>query len=444
MNNDHPFPTHGDEAMEARIVACLHGEASAFEAAEVERLCNERPELMVFKDRIEALHDMLTAAENPQSDELWKLPPDKQKAVEDALGNAHTQAVGDLRETRVKHSGRRALLAIAACLVLLIVVAALATTWIGSRGAPNELALDRSDDKEILLETRARAAADMVSDGAVEKLRSQSDGMPLAMNMPSSQPESIQEMQSSSRGAIACATPDQEIDGAASLAANRAPQAAMGRAMEFAAEAENVRVAGDPAAPKDWQAWAEWAEKLHPVTDEQGHGPDIGSDEWASALGKRLGVIDADGHGPDPKSDEWRAAVESKLVPREKREFLSFHDTTAVFRGIREHKCMGLTSLCPDRCGHSGKLASFGILKYEQYEKPGEYGDPKQEEFQFLIEDNMGNRKVPDEIRTATLSLKEGEKVRLKWNHDYVTKNGASFPERTVVVLEKINTQESD
>jgi hypothetical protein len=105
---------------------------------------------------------------------------------------------------------------------------------------------------------------------------------------------------------------------------------------------------------------------------------------------------------------------------------------------------MGLTSLCPDRCGHSGKLASFGILKYEQYEKPGEYGDPKQEEFQFLIEDNMGNRKVPDEIRTATLSLKEGEKVRLKWNHDYVTKNGASFPERTVVVLEKINTQESD
>ena len=33
-------------------------------------------------------------------------------------------------------------------------------------------------------------------------------------------------------------------------------------------------------APKDWEAWAKWAEKLHPITDAQGHGPDIGSDEW--------------------------------------------------------------------------------------------------------------------------------------------------------------------
>jgi hypothetical protein len=37
--NDTPFTTIGDEPVEARIVAWVLGEASAFEAAELERLC---------------------------------------------------------------------------------------------------------------------------------------------------------------------------------------------------------------------------------------------------------------------------------------------------------------------------------------------------------------------------------------------------------------------
>lgn len=35
----------------------------------------------------------------------------------------------------------------------------------------------------------------------------------------------------------------------------------------------------EPAAPAEWMEWARWAEKLYPITDSQGHGPDIGSDE---------------------------------------------------------------------------------------------------------------------------------------------------------------------
>jgi hypothetical protein len=155
-------------------------------------------------------------------------------------------------------------------------------------------------------------------------------------------------------------------------------------------------------------------------------------------MAKRLGVTDGDGGGPDIKSGEWRAAVEKKLAPQEKRELLSSHDTTAIFRGIREHTCLGRTSLCPDRCGHSGKLATFEVLEYRHYEKPGQYGDPKQERFQILIEDNMGKRKVSDEIHAAILALKEGEKVHLKWNHDYVTKDRSSSPERTITLLEKL------
>ena len=198
----------------------------------------------------------------------------------------------------------------------------------------------------------------------------------------------------------------------------------------------SLLIAREPA-PKDWAAWAKWAEKLHPVTDAEGHGPDTGSDEWANALAKRLGVIDPAGHGPDLKSDEWRAAVEKKLVPVKKRELLSSHDTVARFVGLKEHKCMGRTALCPDRCGESGKLATFEIVKYMAYEKPGEYGDPQQKQFMVLIEDNMKNPKVPAAIRDAIVALKPGDLVDLKWNHDYVTQDGSKFPERVIRLLEK-------
>jgi len=192
------------------------------------------------------------------------------------------------------------------------------------------------------------------------------------------------------------------------------------------------------AAPADWQAWAEWAEKLHPVTDSQGHGPDIGGDEWANALGKQLDI------GGVAGSKEWRRAVEKKLtapakvVGDVKRNLLSAHDTEARFMGLREHRCKGRTSLCPDRCGESGKLATFKIVTYLDFRKPGEFGDPKQEEFLVLIEDTRKRPKVPAPIRDAILALKPGEMVHLQWNHDYVTKDGSSFPERPIVTLNPI------
>jgi hypothetical protein len=39
----------------------------------------------------------------------------------------------------------------------------------------------------------------------------------------------------------------------------------------------------------------------------------VGSDEWARALQQRLGIVDSQGHGPDIGSAEWRSAVEEKL-----------------------------------------------------------------------------------------------------------------------------------
>jgi hypothetical protein len=121
----------------------------------------------------------------------------------------------------------------------------------------------------------------------------------------------------------------------------------------------------------------------------------------------------------------------------EKRELLSSHSTIAKFTGIKDHRCMGLTRLCPDRCGSSGELASFEIIKYLAYKKTGKYGDAKQEDFQILIQDNMGKVNVPADILAKIRALKPGDKVKLDWNHDYVTKQGSSSAERPITKLEK-------
>lgn len=101
--------------------------------------------------------------------------------------------------------------------------------------------------------------------------------------------------------------------------------------------------AAEPAAPAEWMEWAKWAEKLHPITDSQGHGPDIGSDEWAGAMDRRLKITDEAGHGPTLKSKEWRQAVEKKIAakqktgPRKKNELLSFHDSETQSVSVADH-----------------------------------------------------------------------------------------------------------
>ena len=205
--------------------------------------------------------------------------------------------------------------------------------------------------------------------------------------------------------------------------------------------AASLPLAAEPP-PKEWNAWAAWVEKIAPVSDAQGHGPDIGGEEWMAALDRKLGITDAQGHGPDHGSVEWRGAVERKLAEKaanaDTRELLSAHETEATFDGLKQHRCMGRTSLCPDDCGHSGTVAVFTITKYIRYDKPGEYGDPKQETFQTLIEDNRGNVKVAAAIRATLLGLKPGAAVRLDWNHDYVTRDGSKSPERVIVKLEPL------
>ncbi len=127
-----PFDTVGDESVEARIVAWVLGETSAFEAAELERLCEERPELLVFRRRMRALHGLLTEAEAAEMDHSWKLSPEKRQVLDEIFGEEKvTRLKPDFvrpeahKEQGIRRSGRRALLAIAACLILTIIVAKL-------------------------------------------------------------------------------------------------------------------------------------------------------------------------------------------------------------------------------------------------------------------------------------------------------------------------------
>jgi hypothetical protein len=130
--------------------------------------------------------------------------------------------------------------------------------------------------------------------------------------------------------------------------------------------------------------------------------------------------------------------------PGEKRQLLSEHHTLASFDGVEFRLCRGRTALCPERCGHSGNFAGFTIKKYVKYKKHGEYGDPEQKSFHVQVS-NFDKEPIGDASIAKTIAgLKKGDVVLLSWNHDYVTKDGSSFPERPIVSLKKVTAEEAE
>lgn len=85
-NNPGPQPWN-DPALEARIVAWVMGEASAFEVAELERLVVEHPELALFKRRIEAVHGLAARAVRPAPPKL-QLSAERRRKLLDVIGAA--------------------------------------------------------------------------------------------------------------------------------------------------------------------------------------------------------------------------------------------------------------------------------------------------------------------------------------------------------------------
>ena len=84
-----------DPELEARIVALVLGEASDFERDELNRLIQQRPELVSFEEQVRRVHELMQdvgTGELVQQDDDWKLSDEKRKIVLSAInGNALVQ-----------------------------------------------------------------------------------------------------------------------------------------------------------------------------------------------------------------------------------------------------------------------------------------------------------------------------------------------------------------
>jgi von Willebrand factor len=99
----------GDDPVQARIVAWTLGEASSFEAAELERLCQARPALQEFRQATLALHSQLTTELEP----AWQLASARRQQLLQLFAQPAVP-----QPTRTKSPAIRLFFAAAACLAL--------------------------------------------------------------------------------------------------------------------------------------------------------------------------------------------------------------------------------------------------------------------------------------------------------------------------------------
>ncbi len=113
--------------IEARVVALILGEASEFETEELERLMEERPEIRVFKRRLESVHGLLGVALGSEDGGDWKLSKERRddlfKAMEITPAKEEVPVVkssGSIarKERRIRKAGRRVLWSVAACFAI--------------------------------------------------------------------------------------------------------------------------------------------------------------------------------------------------------------------------------------------------------------------------------------------------------------------------------------
>jgi len=117
-----------DPELEARVVAWVLGEASDFEAAELTRIIAEKPELGIFKRRIEAVHGLVAAASRLETDPM-RLSEERRGKLLESLGGAKPEtavvAMPAQREAKPRRLGWKIVAGIAACLAIAAMVAGL-------------------------------------------------------------------------------------------------------------------------------------------------------------------------------------------------------------------------------------------------------------------------------------------------------------------------------
>jgi hypothetical protein len=140
-----------------------------------------------------------------------------------------------------------------------------------------------------------------------------------------------------------------------------------------------------------------------------------------------------------------RPASTAEPAVNGKLGMLAEHRVLARYMGSPYHICHGLTSACPEHCGSSGEFATFKIVEYLRYEKPGKYGDAKQKKFTFQVSDFHRNPKGDAKMIEKVRELKEGDLVLLEWHHLYgEVRPGAFSPIRPVIELRKVSEKEAE
>lgn len=124
MNED--IHTYIEPELEARITALVLGEASEFEADELEKLLKEKPELAIFRRRMQAMHELLGEAVKPEPDENWQLSSERRASLKNTL--TKSQPATTQKKSRIvdRHQWRSAV-SIAACLLVCVVLFAFMT-----------------------------------------------------------------------------------------------------------------------------------------------------------------------------------------------------------------------------------------------------------------------------------------------------------------------------
>ncbi len=137
----------GDEKIEARIISWVLGQASAFEAEELEKMCTESPEWKVFYRRMLAIHGSLVTMAKEAPSPQWRLSAERREKLDDILGEP--VAVTQVVITPKRKSRWQQFLKIAALVVLLLAIGALATTSLDRKKSATVVALSKTSMPEI-------------------------------------------------------------------------------------------------------------------------------------------------------------------------------------------------------------------------------------------------------------------------------------------------------
>ena len=112
--------------LEARIVACVLGEASAFEVGELERLMSERPELKSYQIGLERVHGLLVEAHECQGKLEWQLSDEIRGEILTKINEKKSEEIIEKRRSRISIIAQRKLIyTLAACFFLTLVIVVL-------------------------------------------------------------------------------------------------------------------------------------------------------------------------------------------------------------------------------------------------------------------------------------------------------------------------------